>query len=150
MIEDHHTFGAGVEPRFDVELLKGLPVSVGEGDQSHEQHHGSGVLPGGVQADVGIGCARPTGNHRNSRQLIHFTVSLGHVGGTALMTANDGFDGGVVKTIQNVKEALTRYYMGPPNAVGRESVNNDVPGRLTGCLKQVPPATRLALPLLVS
>ncbi|CAH0296411.1 hypothetical protein SRABI83_04373 [Arthrobacter sp. Bi83] len=138
MIQDHHPLGAGVEPGLDVELLEGLAVPVGEGNQPHEQHHGGGVLPRGVKSYVGIGGARTSGDHRNAGQLLHLAVSLGHVRGPTLVAAHDGFYGRAVKSVKDVKEALTRHYMGPFDAVGGERINDDVPGGLAGYRQQIP------------
>ena len=138
VVQDHHALGAGIEPGFDVEFLEGLAVPMGEGDQPNEQHHGGGVLPRGVQADVGIGGAGTTGNHRDAGQLVHLPVSLCHVRGSTLVAAHDGLDGRVVEPVKNVKEALARHHMGPLDAVGGKRINDDVASGLAGCLQQVP------------
>ena len=92
VVQDHDALGAGVEPGFDVEFLEGFAVPVGEGDQADEQHHGGGVLPRGVQADMGVGGAGSAGDHGDAGELVHLAVGFGHVGGAALVAAHDRFD----------------------------------------------------------
>ena len=128
MVKDHDALGAGIEPGLDVELLERLAVPVRERDQAHEQQHGGGVLPGGVQAHVGVGRPGPAGHHGDARALVHFAVGLGHVGGAALVPADDGFNVGVVQPVQDVQEALAGNHVGAFHAVGHERINNHVPG----------------------
>ena len=128
VVEHHHALGSGVEPCLDIEFLERLAVAVRKGNEPHEEQHGRGVLPGGVQADVGVGCAGPARHHGNARTLVHFAVGLGHVGGAALVPANHGIDVGAVQPVQHVQEAFAGNHVGALDAVGHEGVDNHVPG----------------------
>ena len=86
-------FSLGAEPRFDVEFLERLAVPVAGGDQADEQHQGSSILPGGVDADECISSGRTAGNHGDTRPAGGFAVGFGHVAGTAFLAAHDGVDG---------------------------------------------------------
>ena len=90
-----------------VELLERLLLAVLEGDEPHEQHHRRRVLPCGVQAHVGVGRSGTTGHHRHTGNGVHLAVGLRHVGGTALVAADDVLDGGFVQTVQDIEVRLS-------------------------------------------
>ena len=132
MVKDHDAFGPRVEPGLDVEFLERFAVTVGKGDQPDEEQHRGGVLPGGVQPDVGVGRTGPPGDHGHAGTLVHLAVSLGHVGGAALMSADHGIDVGAVQPVQHVQEAFAGNNVGAFDSVGHEGVNNHVPGGFQG------------------
>ena len=60
--------------------------------------------------------------------LVHFAVGLGHVGGAALVPADDGFNVRGVQPVQHIQEALAGNHVGALHAVGHQRINNHVPG----------------------
>ena len=132
VVEDHHAFGARVEPRLDVELLERLAVPVRKRNQSDKEQHRSGVLPGGVQADVGVRCPGSPRDHGDAGTLVHLAVGLGHVGGAALVSADHSFDVRAVQPVEDVQEAFPGDNKGAFHPVRHERINNHVAGGLEG------------------
>ncbi len=132
VVEDHHAFGARVEPRLDVELLERLAVPVRKRNQSDKEQHRSGVLPGGVQADVGVRCPGSPRDHGDAGTLVQLAVGLGHVRGAALVSADYSFDVRAVQPVEDVQEAFPRDNKGAFHPVRHERINNHVAGGLEG------------------
>ena len=132
VVQDHHALGARVEPRLDIELLERLAVPVRERNQADKEQHRGGVLPCGVQADVGVRRPGAAGNHGDAGTLVHLAIGLGHVGGAALMPADHGLDAGAVQPVEDVQETFPRDNKGAFNPVRYERINNHVTGGFQG------------------
>ena len=71
-----------------------------------------------MNANESIRRAGATGNHGYARSIGELSMSLSHVGRSALMAAHDGFNIGFVQAIKHWKEAFTRDFKNPFYIVG--------------------------------
>ena len=120
MVQDHHALGAGAEPLVRIEFLERFLLAVLKGDQAHEQHHGGGILPCGVQPHVGVGGTGAASHHGHAGNGIQLAVRIGHVGGTALVAGDHSVDGGLVEAVQHIQVALAGHHVGAFHAVGHK------------------------------
>ncbi len=72
-----------------VDLLERLPIGRLARHLADQQDHGRRILEAGMQADAGIGRARPAGDEADARPAGKLAVGFRHVGRPALLTADD-------------------------------------------------------------
>ena len=124
VIEDEDLLGLGAEPGLGIKFLEGLAVAVGGRDEADKEDERGGILPGGVDAHEGVGRAGAAGHHGDARLARSLAVCLRHVGGAAFLAGNDGFNGAVIKPIEDGQEAFTGNEECAAHAVGGEGFGN--------------------------
>lgn len=107
LINNEHALGNRAEPLVRVEFLERLAVAVFARNQTNEQHERDGVLPGGVDTDLGVGSTGAAGDHDHSGFTGRLTVGICHVGGAALVAAHNGGNISVVQTVKHSEVTLT-------------------------------------------
>ena len=75
-----------------VDLLEGLAVGRLAGDLADQQDHGCRILEAGMHSHRGIGGARAAGHEADARPAGQLAVGLRHIGGAALLAADDVAD----------------------------------------------------------
>ncbi len=137
--------GEGAEHLVVVHLLEGAPAPMGAFDLADQQDYRGGVLLCGVDADAGVGRARPPGHHANPRTAGEFAISLGHVGGSGLVPAGDQADAvpGPGQGVEHRQVALARHAENVIDAVHDQAFDNDLGGvRHDGSLALLPARER--------
>ena len=129
-----HALGARAKKHRVVDLLKGLAVARIARHIAHEQHHGRGVLEGGVQADGCIGRARPSGHETHARATGQLALSLGHEGRAALLPIGDEADAVAlgVKTVEHGEVTLTRHAKGMCHPLSNQTFDKQVASNSCG------------------
>src|SRR5699024_5856445 len=97
-----------------------------EADEEDERRR---VLPGGVDGDHRVRRTRTAGDHGDARTPGQPGLGQGHEPGTALLTADDRVDGGVVESVEDVEVALAGHRVDPFDARGLQGGDDEVAGR---------------------
>jgi hypothetical protein len=129
-----HALGARAEKGVVVDLLKSLAVARFAGHVTHEQHHGRGVLVRRVQADGGVGGARPARHEADAGAAGQLALRLGHEGRAALLPVGHEADavGVCMEAVEHGEVTFTRHAEGVGHALGNQAFNEQVSGELCG------------------
>ncbi len=79
-----------------------------------------------MQSNVRVGSTRTPSDHRNARNLVHFAVGLGHIGGTTLVATDDRLNRRVMKTVKDIQKTLARDNVRALYPMGYQRIDNDM------------------------
>src|SRR5699024_5768098 len=113
VVDGDHAFRGRGETLGQAELLGGFARPVRGRPEADEEDERRRVLPGGVDGDHRIRRTRTARNHGDARTPGQPGLGQGHEPGTALLTADDRVDGGVVESVEDVEVALTGHRVDP-------------------------------------
>ncbi len=110
-----------------VDLLESLALDEFVADLADEHHHGRGILESRMHADRAVGGARTTRDEEHARLAGELAVGLRHVGGAALLPADDEPEllAHVVEAVEHRQVALARHAEGELRTVADERVGED-------------------------
>ena len=111
-----------------VDLLEGFAFDEIGADLSDEQDHRRRILEGGVQADRGVGGARPAGRKTDSGLAGQFAPGLGHIRRAAFLPTDHQRQGlaHIVQRIEHRKKTFARHAKRATGAVNDQLVNEDL------------------------
>ena len=130
-----HAQGSRPKELSVVEFLKGLAVAKLSTHLTHDHHQGRAVLERGVDADGGVGGARPPGDHAHTRAAGQLPVRLGHEGRTALLPTGHEADAGLVgmKPVECRQETFAGHAEDRVHALLDERLHDHMPARTGLC-----------------
>ena len=117
VLDLHHPLGHLAEHAAVIDLLERLAIVGLARDLPDQQDHGRRILEAGMQSDAGIGGAGTARDEGDAGLSGQFSVSLRHVGGAALLAADDVADG-VALGVQRVEGGQVALAWHPEDRVG--------------------------------
>jgi hypothetical protein len=117
------------EHRYEIHFLERLAVAEVAADVADEEDHRRRVLESGVHAHRRLRGARAARDETKSRTVGELPVSLGHVGGTRLVAADDELHLvlHVVEAVEHREEALARHRERGIGAMDHQLVHQEPP-----------------------